>query len=963
MTVMDSSMYVQVLAFILLYSKYHCLGVASYPAETIMIGAMLSSDEENTELQQAIRDLNQNNRILPGRYELNVTSIVMDNNPIQSALTVCEMLIPKQVYAVISSHTKELYLSSVSVSYTCGFYHIPVIGISARESIFSDKDIHKSYLRTVPPYSHQAYVWADIVDAFGWKQVVVMTTNDQDGRSILTLLRRTLEEHADLYKFEIEKAIQFKHGETNMTKYLVEAKTCQATVVLLYASEQDATNIYNDAHRLNMTRAGYAWIVTEQSITGNALQFAPEGLLAIKLHGGTNTSAHISDALKVVAKGYHSYLQTDGPTNSGPPQHCRTDVPWESGHIFYKNMVEAIIPHGSIGRIEFDSSGDMIAADYKIENLQNGNLVQIGSWMAGSDPVDIHKPNSIVWPGGARTPPVGFEISNHFRVVSIKSHPFTYVDPTLDDGSCLEDDALECTDHEGNAKCCSGFCMDLLVKLSTKLNFTFEVHLVTDENYGAYERINGSTTKRWTGLIGDLVDGKADMIVAPLSINQAGSNEIDFTKPYKYRGFSILIKRPINTNNLSQVVRPFETKLWIVIFASIHLVAVILYLLDRFSPFSRPKRNQDEPDSCNISQAVWFTWSVMFNSGVGEGTPRSFAARVLGVVWAGFAMIIVASYTANLAAYLVLDKPKGGIMGINDARIRNPSASFKYATVQRSSVETYFKRQVELSSMYLFMKDRNYKNAQDAIDALKRDEIQAFIWDSAMLDYEAARDCSLVTVGELFGRSGFGIGLRFNSPWTYKMSLKILNFHENGVMEELDSKWIRRHNICSRSDDQPRTLEMSSMGGVFILVAGGLVFSCFCIWVEILYKRKQDAKKRQLDLARVAVENWRSTVKVRLNFQAKLQELLTKERRRAGKMLNQVSQSSAAEKHNGVQGPAALEKEMDGTMPACLLSRRSQRSKLPPPPTAASRWNSAGHSAAMQARQPLYGEFELKERV
>lgn len=28
------------------------------------------------------------------------------------------------------------------------------------------------------------------------------------------------------------------------------------------------------------------------------------------------------------------------------------------------------------------------------------------------------------------------------------------------------------------------------------------------------------------------------------------------------------------------------------------------------------------------------------NSGIGEGTPRSFSARVLGMVWAGFAMII-----------------------------------------------------------------------------------------------------------------------------------------------------------------------------------------------------------------------------------------------------------------------------------------------------------------------------------
>lgn len=33
-----------------------------------------------------------------------------------------------------------------------------------------------------------------------------------------------------------------------------------------------------------------------------------------------------------------------------------------------------------------------------------------------------------------------------------------------------------------------------------------------------------------------------------------------------------------------------------------------------------------------------FAWGVLLNSGIGEGTPRSFSARVLGMVWAGFAM-------------------------------------------------------------------------------------------------------------------------------------------------------------------------------------------------------------------------------------------------------------------------------------------------------------------------------------
>ena len=95
---------------------------------------------------------------------------------------------------------------------------------------------------------------------------------------------------------------------------------------------------------------------------------------------------------------------------------------------------------------------------------------------------------------------------------------------------------------------------------------------------------------------------------------------------------------------------------------------------------------------------------------------------------------------------------------------------------------------------------------------LLNSKIQAFIWDSAMLDYEAARDCSLMTVGELFGRSGFGIGLRKDSPWTSKISLQILNFHESGIMESFDSIWIRQ-KICIRTNNQPKTLGMANMGG------------------------------------------------------------------------------------------------------------------------------------------------------
>lgn len=58
-------------------------------------------------------------------------------------------------------------------------------------------------------------------------------------------------------------------------------------------------------------------------------------------------------------------------------------------------------------------------------------------------------------------------------------------------------------------------------------------------------------------------------------------------------------------------------------------------------------------------------------------------------------------------------------------------------------------------------------------------KLHAFIWDSSRLEFEAARHCELITAGDLFGRSGYGIGLQKNSPWEDKVTLAILDFHES----------------------------------------------------------------------------------------------------------------------------------------------------------------------------------------
>lgn len=136
--------------------------------------------------------------------------------------------------------------------------------------------------------------------------------------------------------------------------------------------------------------------------------------------------------------------------------------------------------------------------------------------------------------------------------------------------------------------CCKGYCIQLLKALSHRINFTYDLSLSPDGQFGHYILKNYTTStgtllakKEWTGLIGELVNERADMIVAPLTINPERAEFIDFSKPFKYQGITILEKKPSRSSTLVSFLQPFSNTLWILVMVSVHVVALVLYLLDR----------------------------------------------------------------------------------------------------------------------------------------------------------------------------------------------------------------------------------------------------------------------------------------------------------------------------------------------------------------------------------------------
>lgn len=143
--------------------------------------------------------------------------------------------------------------------------------------------------------------------------------------------------------------------------------------------------------------------------------------------------------------------------------------------------------------------------------------------------------------------------------------------------------------------CCKGYCIDLLRALADRINFTYEIALSPDGQFGHYSLRNGTfgtgvsggnvlgLKKEWSGLIGEVVNERADLIVAPLTINPERAEFIEFSKPFKYQGITILEKKPSRSSTLVSFLQPFSNTLWILVMVSVHVVALVLYLLDRLA--------------------------------------------------------------------------------------------------------------------------------------------------------------------------------------------------------------------------------------------------------------------------------------------------------------------------------------------------------------------------------------------
>jgi len=81
------------------------------------------------------------------------------------------------------------------------------------------QNIHVSFLRIVPPYSHQADVWVELLKHLGYRKVIFIHSSDTDGRALLGRFQSTSQSIED----DVEMKVQARHIETLYTSIIVSS--------------------------------------------------------------------------------------------------------------------------------------------------------------------------------------------------------------------------------------------------------------------------------------------------------------------------------------------------------------------------------------------------------------------------------------------------------------------------------------------------------------------------------------------------------------------------------------------------------------------------------------------------------------------------------------------------------------------------------------------------------------------
>ncbi|XP_078533113.1 glutamate receptor 2 isoform X4 [Lissotriton helveticus] len=553
------------------------------------------------------------------------------------------------------------------------------------------------------------------------------------------------------------------------------------------------------------------------------------------------TSALTYDAVQVMTEAFRNLRnQRIEITRRGNAGDCLANpaVPWGHG-VEIERALKQVQVDGLSGNIKFDQNGKRINYSINIMELKSSGVRRIGFW------TEVDKMVLTAVDGLSGNDSIGLE-NKTVIVTTILESPYVMFKKNADQ-------------FEGNERY-EGYCVDLATEIAKHCGFKYKLTIVADGKYGARDQ----ETKIWNGMVGELVYGKADIAIAPLTITLVREEVIDFSKPFMSLGISIMIKKPQKSKpGVFSFLDPLAYEIWMCIVFAYIGVSVVLFLVSRFSPYEwhteefedgRETQSNESTNEFGIFNSLWFSLGAFMRQGC-DISPRSLSGRIVGGVWWFFTLIIISSYTANLAAFLTVERM---VSPIESAEDLSKQTEIAYGTLDSGSTKEFFKRSkiAVFDKMWTYMRGAEpsvfVKTTAEGVARVRKSKGKyAYLLESTMNEYiEQRKPCDTMKVGGNLDSKGYGIATPKQSSLRNTVNLAVLKLNEQGLLDKLKNKWWYDKGECGSgggdSKEKTSALSLSNVAGVFYILVGGLGLAMLVALIEFCYKSRAEAKRMKV---------------------------------------------------------------------------------------------------------------------
>ncbi|RVE62975.1 hypothetical protein OJAV_G00162400 [Oryzias javanicus] len=840
------------------YGMPHVIRIGGIFEQTDGPVSLVSAEE--LAFKFAVNNINRNRTLLPNTtltYDIQRINIY---DSFEASRKACDQLSLGVVAIFGPSHSS----SSNAVQSICNALEVPHIQVRWKHHPMDNRDTF--YANLYPDYSSLSYAILDLVQYLKWKTATVVY---DDSTGLIRLQELIMAPS----RYNIRLKIRQLPLDTEDTRPLLkEMKRGREFRIIFDCSHHMAAQILKQAQTMGMMTEYYHYIFTTLDLM--AINLEPYRFCGVNMTGFrilnvdnpqvasivekwsmerqippkpdsgllegimTTDAALTYDAVHIVSVSYQH-----APQMTVNSLQCHRHKPWRFGGRFMSYIKESHWD-GLTGRLSFNkTTGLRTDFDLDIVSLKEDGLEKVGKWSAsgGLNITEVPKRKGIN---------ITDSLANRSLVITtILEEPYVMLKKS--DRALVGNDRFE------------GFCIDLLKELAGLLGFTYEIRLVPDGKYGSQD-----DKGQWNGMIRELIEHRADLAVAPLTITYTREKFIDFSKPFMSMGISILYRKPNSTNSgFFSFLNPMTPDIWVYILLAYLGVSCVLFVIARFSPYEWYDAHPCNPGSdvvennFTLLNSFWFGVGSLMQQG-SELMPKALSTRIIGGIWWFFTLIIISSYTANLAAFLTVERMDTPVDSADDIA---KQTKIEYGVIKDGATMSFFKksRVSTFEKMWAFMSSRPrtslVKSIEDGIQRVLKSDY-ALITESTTIDYITRRNCNLTQVGGIIDSKGYGIGTPIGSPYRDKITIAILSILEDGRLHMLKEKWWSGSSCLDEERRETGPMGIQNLGGLFIVLASGLVLSVFVAMAEFIYKLRKTAEREQRSLCSAMVDE------IRLSF-------------------------------------------------------------------------------------------------